>query len=57
MKSEGAVFGAAWGLEYPLWYAPPGTEPVEQVTFLRSNAHGPVGDDNTLGEGTTEGRY
>ena len=45
MKSEGAVFGAAWGLEYPLWYAPPGTEPVEQVTFLRSNAHGPVGDE------------
>jgi dimethylglycine dehydrogenase len=37
------VFGAAWGLEYPLWFAPTGMEPVEEVTFRRSNAHGPVG--------------
>ena len=42
MKAENAVFGAAWGLEYPLWFAPPGTNPVEQVTFGRSNAHAPV---------------
>ena len=43
MKQEGAVFGAAWGLEYPLWYAPAGTAPVETVTFGRSNAHEPIG--------------
>jgi dimethylglycine dehydrogenase len=44
-KAKGAVFGAAWGLEYPLWFAPAGTEPVEEVTFRRSNAHGPVGKE------------
>jgi dimethylglycine dehydrogenase len=43
MKSAGAVFGVAWGLEYPLWFAPEGTEAVEGVSFGRSNAHGPVG--------------
>jgi dimethylglycine dehydrogenase len=42
-KAKGAVFGAAWGLEYPLWFAPAGMAPVEEVTFRRSNAHGPVG--------------
>ncbi len=42
MQDAGAVFGSAWGLEYPLWYAPEGTEPVEDVTFGRSNAHAPV---------------
>lgn len=40
-----AVFGAAWGLEYPLWYAPAGEAAVEEVTFGRSNAHGPVGEE------------
>ena len=44
-KAKGAVFGAAWGLEYPLWFAPDGMEPVEDVTFRRSNAHGPVGEE------------
>jgi dimethylglycine dehydrogenase len=44
-KEKGAVFGAAWGLEYPLWFAPAGTEPVEEVSFRRSNAHAPVGDE------------
>ena len=42
-KQAGAVFGAAWGLEYPLWYAPAGTAAVEQVSFRRSNAHVPIG--------------
>ncbi len=45
LKDAGAVFGTAWGLEYPLWFAPPGMEPVEEVTFRRSNAHGPVGNE------------
>ena len=42
MKAANAVFGAAWGLEYPLWYAPPGESPVEQVSFGRANAHAPI---------------
>jgi dimethylglycine dehydrogenase len=34
-----AVWGAAFGLEHALWFAPPGTPPVEAATFRRSNAH------------------
>ena len=45
LKAKGAVFGAAFGLEQALWYAPEGTEPVETPTFRRSNAHGPVGEE------------
>jgi dimethylglycine dehydrogenase len=44
-KDKGAVFGAAFGLEYPLWFAPEGMAPVEEVSFRRSNAHGPVGEE------------
>jgi dimethylglycine dehydrogenase len=39
LKAKGAVFGAAFGLEHALWFAPEGTEPIEDVTFRRSNAH------------------
>ena len=42
LKDKGAVFGVSFGLEYPLWFAPQGTEAVEQVTFKRSNSHAPV---------------
>jgi dimethylglycine dehydrogenase len=42
LAARGAVFGVAFGLEHALWFAPKGTEPVEQVTFRRSNAHAPV---------------
>ena len=45
LKAAGAVFGAAWGLEYPLWYGEPGTSPVEEISFRRSNAHVPVGSE------------
>ena len=45
LKARGAVFGAAYGLEHALWFAPPGMEPREDVTYRRSNAHGPVGDE------------
>ncbi|MGH6943858.1 MAG: GcvT family protein, partial [Geminicoccaceae bacterium] len=45
LKAKGAVFGEAFGLEHALWFAPPGTEPVERVTFERSNAHAPVGEE------------
>lgn len=45
LKANGAVFGAAFGLEHALWFAPPGVEPIEDVTYRRSNAHAPVGDE------------
>jgi dimethylglycine dehydrogenase len=43
LKAQGAVFGATFGLEHPLWFAPRGTEAREDITYRRSNAHGPVG--------------
>jgi dimethylglycine dehydrogenase len=45
LQAQGAVFGAAYGLEHALWFAPKGTPAVEDVTYRRSNAHGPVGDE------------
>lgn len=42
LKSAGAVFGAAVGLEHPLWFAPAGEPAVETPTFRRSNAFGPT---------------
>jgi dimethylglycine dehydrogenase len=43
LQGHGAVFGASFGLEHALWFAPPGTTAREEVTYRRSNAHGPVG--------------
>ncbi len=37
-KAQNAVFGASFGLEHALWFAPEGKEPVEAPTFRRSNA-------------------
>jgi dimethylglycine dehydrogenase len=37
------VFGAAFGLEHALWFAPEGVAPHEVPTFRRSNAYEPVG--------------
>lgn len=45
LKAHNAVFGVAYGLEHALWFAPPGMEPVENVTFRRSNAHGSVAEE------------
>jgi len=45
LQARGAVFGAAYGLEHALWFAPPGMEPREDVTYRRSNAHAPVGNE------------
>jgi dimethylglycine dehydrogenase len=45
LKAQGALFGVAYGLEHALWYAAPGSEPAEEVTFRRSNAHAPVGKE------------
>ncbi len=41
LKAKGAVFGAAYGLEHPLWFAPPGTAPLEDChvsAFERARA-------------------
>ncbi len=38
MVAANAVFGDGFGLEAPLWFQAPGEEPVEEVTFGRSNA-------------------
>ena len=43
LVAENAVMGEACGLENPLWFAPKGTAPVENVTFRRSNAFDHVG--------------
>jgi dimethylglycine dehydrogenase len=45
LKARGAVFGAAFGLEHALWFAPKDSEAREDVTYRRSNAHGPVGEE------------
>ena len=45
LAAKGALFGAAFGLEHALWYAPEGTDAREEVTYRRSNAHGPVGEE------------
>ena len=43
--AHNAVFGAAYGWEYPLWFAPPGMPAVEEPTYRRSNAHASVGEE------------
>jgi dimethylglycine dehydrogenase len=43
LAAENAVYGDYCGLEHALWFAPKGTEPREQITFRRSNAHPHVG--------------
>ncbi len=42
-KAMNACFGASFGLEQALWFAPKGKKPVEKVTFRRSNAFPIVG--------------
>ena len=37
-RKQNAVFGDSFGLESALWFQAPGLEPVEEVTFGRSNA-------------------
>ncbi len=38
LQAANGVFGAAYGFENALWFAAPGDEPREEITFLRSNA-------------------
>ncbi len=45
LKARGAVFGAAFGLEHALWFAPPGSEAAETLTYRRSNAFRPVAQE------------
>ena len=45
LKDRNAVFGDYWGLEHALWFAPKGSEAVEQTTFRRSNAHPSVAEE------------
>ena len=45
LEQANAVFGATYGLEMPLWFAPPGSAPTEIPSFRRSNAHEPVGEE------------
>jgi len=44
-KARGAVFGANYGLEYPLWYAVGDMEPAENLTFRRPNWFEVVGQE------------
>ena len=37
MLAQGAVMGDSWGLETPLWFAAPGEDPRDVVSFHRSN--------------------
>jgi dimethylglycine dehydrogenase len=46
LTAHNAVWGAAMGLEHPLWFQKPGLEPVENVTFYRSNAWDCVAEES-----------
>ena len=39
LVAANAVMGVSYGQEHALWFAPKGVEPIETVTFGRSNAH------------------
>jgi dimethylglycine dehydrogenase len=45
LRAQNAVFGEYCGLEHPLWFAPKGVAPREDVTFRRSNAHATVAEE------------
>ena len=42
MIAQGAVMGDSWGMETPLWFAPPGAEARDIVSFRRSNDFEPI---------------
>ena len=46
LSAHNAVWGAGFGLEHPLWFQEIGKEPVEDVTFYRSNAFDVVGEES-----------
>ena len=45
LSEANAVWGSSYGLEQALWFQRPGEEPVEDVTFHRSNAFDSVADE------------
>ena len=45
LTEENAVWGASYGLENALWFQEKGKEPIEDVTFKRSNAFELVGEE------------
>lgn len=45
LADAGAVFGASYGLEYPLWFAPEGVAREEHWQWRRTNAHAIVGGE------------
>ncbi len=44
-KTNGAMFGAQYGWEVPMWFAPDGMEPVETFSFRRTESFAPVGEE------------
>lgn len=45
MKDKGAVMGAVYGLERPLWFAPNGIEAKDELSFRRTNWFPHVGQE------------
>ncbi len=45
VHDNNAAMGDSWGLETPLWFAPKGTEPVDILSFHRSNDFEHVGNE------------
>ncbi|MEN9300600.1 MAG: hypothetical protein RLZZ254_381 [Actinomycetota bacterium] len=46
LTEHNAVWGAGFGLEHPLWFQEKGKEPVENITFYRSNAFPIVAEES-----------
>jgi len=46
LKARNAVFGVAYGVEHALWFAPEGEDPVDIVSFRRSNDFASVGAES-----------
>jgi dimethylglycine dehydrogenase len=46
LTAHNAVWGAGFGLEHPLWFQRAGEDPVENVTFHRSNAFPVVAEES-----------
>ena len=42
LRAQGAVMGDSWGMETPLWFAPPGEKAQDIVSFHRSNDFAPI---------------
>ncbi len=45
LTQENAVWGASYGLEHPLWFQHQGKDPIEDITFKRSNAFEVVAEE------------